>query len=310
MKPQLHVFDDFHIRGASAPEWKQEYLQISPGLMRSALLEWSTDQVHVYRKWMSERVVQRGELPQGQLCFATFGKEGAGQMRVQGRKFEAGDLLILRGGEEFEFQRPAGFEMLAVTFGLESFREFLEASGSHPQVLRATAGGFIRPSAGALDELRRKMGQQLSKDQASQAIELLHVVRHMLAGASLAPIQRAASFTAAQVVRECQRIATSKDREQPVGIDELCTRLQTSRRTLQNSFQQVAGTSPLLYLRNVRLNEVRRGLMSTPRDALSVSRAAMDVGFDHLGHFTGNYKKLFGESPSLTPRPVSTNRAR
>ncbi len=305
MNPQLHVFEDFHIRGASAPEWKQQYLQISPGLMRSALAEWSARHVHVYRKWMSERVVQQGELPRGQICFAALGKEVAGQVRVQGREFGAGDLLILHGGGEFEFQRPAGLEMLTVTFDAETFIEFLNASGSSPRILRAANDVSIRPSTAALDEFRCRIRAQLCADRAVEARELMHAVRRMLAQASPAPKQRASSRAAAQVVRESHRLATSAHREQPLGIAELCSRFNTSRRTLQNSFHQVAQTAPQAYLRNVRLNEVRYQLLATPKQALSVSSAAMDAGFDHLGHFTGQYKKLFGESPSSTPRPAA-----
>lgn len=305
MNHHLHVFEDFHIRGASAPEWKQQYLQMSPGAMRSALFEWSTDQVHVYRKWMSERVVQKGELPRGKICFAMLGKEGAGHVRFQGMEFGVGDLLVLHGGEEFEFQRPAGVEMLAVTFETESLLEFLDASGSKPSALRARTGVSVRPSAAALDELRQRIRRQLSTSRIGPAAELMDAVRLLLVDAPVGPRQRASSYAAAQVVRNCQRIATNEYREQPVAMDELCSRLRTSRRTLQNSFNQVAGTSPQQYLRNLRLNEVRRRLMATPREGLSVSAAAMEAGFDHLGHFTGNYKRLFGESPSLTPRPAT-----
>jgi transcriptional regulator GlxA family with amidase domain len=55
-------------------------------------------------------------------------------------------------------------------------------------------------------------------------------------------------------------------------------------------------------MRNIRLNAVRRRLMATSAGELSVSTAAVDAGFDHLGHFAGNYKQLFGELPSLTAR--------
>ena len=80
--------------------------------MRSSLTEWSASGVHVFGKWMSERVVQQGGLPRGRICFALLGGFPAQQMRVQGWEFGLGDLLLLRGGEEFEFHRPAGVELL------------------------------------------------------------------------------------------------------------------------------------------------------------------------------------------------------
>ena len=53
MTLKLDVFDDFHVHGASAPEWNQRYLQVSPGAMHSSLAEVTAPSIHVFRKWMS-----------------------------------------------------------------------------------------------------------------------------------------------------------------------------------------------------------------------------------------------------------------
>jgi AraC family ethanolamine operon transcriptional activator len=310
VNPQLSVFNDFHVRGASAPEWNQRYLQMSPGAMRSALFEWSNGDVHVFRKWMSERVVQQGGVPRGQLCFAMLGSDPTGAFWAQGREFGAGDLLILRGGQEFEFQRPAGVELLSVTFDAELLFEFLDALRSPSAVMRAIDSGVSRPETAALHALRRRVCEQLSTGRASCAAVLMQNVWEVLARGVVVQHRRAASVAAARIVGECQRIASSESCEHPLRIEELCFRLRKSRRTLQNSFNQVTGTKPVVYLRNMRLNAVRRQLMTTPPAELSISSAAMDAGFDHLGHFAGNYKALFGEPPSRTVRVVASRRKR
>jgi transcriptional regulator GlxA family with amidase domain len=86
------------------------------------------------------------------------------------------------------------------------------------------------------------------------------------------------------------------------SVDELCQRLHVSRRTVQNSFRSVAETTPLNYLRSVRLNGVRRTLMSTPASHLSIGDAAAQWGFYHLSHFAAEYQELFAELPSHTAR--------
>ncbi|MDB5860631.1 MAG: AraC family transcriptional regulator [Ramlibacter sp.] len=305
VNPHLFVFQDFHIHGASAPEWRQRYLQMSPGVMRSTLNEWSTGRMHVFRKWMSERVVQQGSLPCGQLCFALLGNDAVAGMRVQGREFGAGHLLILRGGQEFEIQRPAGVELLSVTFSAEAFSEFLDASPDAGNARRALAAAVVRPDAAALDALRERVRAQLGSRSAEAPADFMRAVREVLARGGDVPRQRTSSGAAASLVKECQHIALTEIREQPLRIEELCSRLRTSRRTLQNSFRQVTGASPVVYLRNLRLNAVRRRLMSTTGAELSVSHAAMDGGFEHLGHFAGSYKALFGETPSRTVRLAS-----
>lgn len=94
------------------------------------------------------------------------------------------------------------------------------------------------------------------------------------------------------------------------SVIELCQRLQVSRRTVQNSFRSVAETTPLNYLRSVRLNGVRRTLMSTRASHLSIGDAAAQWGFFHLSHFAAEYQELFAELPSHTPRAAITGCAR
>ncbi|UGA37108.1 helix-turn-helix domain-containing protein [Chromobacterium haemolyticum] len=68
----------------------------------------------------------------------------------------------------------------------------------------------------------------------------------------------------------------------------------------KNSFQLVADTTPVDYLRSIRLNAVRRMLLNPTQAGHGVRDAAGAWGFYHLGHFAGDYRKLFGEAPSHT----------
>lgn len=72
-----------------------------------------------------------------------------------------------------------------------------------------------------------------------------------------------------------------------------------SRYKLFESFRQYFGMSPMAYLKKFRLEQVRRALISD-RGTGNVSSIAMDWGFTHLGRFSIEYRKLFGEAPSQT----------
>jgi AraC family ethanolamine operon transcriptional activator len=87
----------------------------------------------------------------------------------------------------------------------------------------------------------------------------------------------------------------------PLTVAELCTRLHMTRRTLQNCFHDTLGQSPASYLRSLRLNAVRRALRESPPSA-TVADIAAGWGFWHMGHFSQDYKALFGETPSQTRR--------
>jgi AraC family ethanolamine operon transcriptional activator len=86
----------------------------------------------------------------------------------------------------------------------------------------------------------------------------------------------------------------------PPTISDLCRLLRVSRRSLEYAFQRTFGTSPLQHLRMLRFNEVRRRLKARNPHETSVTQEALAMGFYHLGAFSVDYRRLYGESPSET----------
>ncbi|MBV8034126.1 helix-turn-helix domain-containing protein [Roseateles sp.] len=285
------VFDDFHLHGASSPEWEQRYTQLSPGRMRSALVETRAGRLQVFRKWMSERVAQQGCLPAGRICFALLQDAGAGRPWMQGRELGEELLVVLRAGQDFMLQRPRGMALLACSFDAEDFRRLLDARPwSDPARALLARPALLAP----LTPLR---GVLLGRPSAATVFAALTGAFEAAAG----PARRVGSASAAYLVAECHRLVASGG-DEPPDIEALCQRLRTSRRSLQNGFRQVADTTAVHYLRSLRLNAVRQRLLATPAKELSVSQAAGDAGFEHLGHFGSRYRELFGELPSKTFR--------
>jgi len=309
---KLDVFDDFHVHGASAPEWKQRYLQISPGAMHSSLAEVTTDSVHVFRKWMSERVIQQGCLPIGKICFAIPLGKFSGTPRMQGHEMREDSIVVLRSGDEFTLQRPKGMELVAVTFELDEFRRLSDERPWAPGAQDLLSRPVLRAPGRAMQRLRHDLLSMFDETPASDPFGSEALEDHSVACGVFDALcelfdgvadgrQAVGSASASFIVAQCHRmVAGSAD--SPPSVEELCLRLRTSRRTLQNSFRQVADATPVHYLRCVRLNAVRRQLMSTRAVDLSVAQAAADRGFNHLSHFAERYKALFGELPSQTMR--------
>jgi AraC family ethanolamine operon transcriptional activator len=80
----------------------------------------------------------------------------------------------------------------------------------------------------------------------------------------------------------------------------MCAETGVSRRTLQYSFQDQVGMTPVAYLRVARLNQARLDLSLPTRADITVTDVAMRWGFVHLGYFSRAYRDLFGETPSET----------
>ncbi len=82
-----------------------------------------------------------------------------------------------------------------------------------------------------------------------------------------------------------------------------------SRFKLFEGFNKYFDQSPMAYLRKYRLTAVRRELQED-RCAHNISAIAMAWGFNHLGRFSSEYRKLFDETPSMTIQRLQARRAR
>ena len=96
--------------------------------------------------------------------------------------------------------------------------------------------------------------------------------------------------------------------EEPIAMADLARSIGVNLRSLQMAFRKHRGCSPREALNRMRLEEVKRRLLDD-RQAVSVSAAAFDCGFTHLGRFSTLYRKTFGELPSETLRRNATESA-
>ncbi|MFF4170480.1 AraC family transcriptional regulator [Streptomyces sp. NPDC001744] len=90
--------------------------------------------------------------------------------------------------------------------------------------------------------------------------------------------------------------------EHPFTTTELAALARVSVRRLQESFREYVGTSPMAYVREVRLDRVREELRAAVPEEVSVSEVAWRWGFGHQGRFAARYRERFGEPPSRTLR--------
>jgi AraC family ethanolamine operon transcriptional activator len=109
----------------------------------------------------------------------------------------------------------------------------------------------------------------------------------------------------ARVFRRSQLVKQAEDYmrshiDQPLTLTDLCQALGTSSRALCYGFQEIFGTSPMAYLKLLRLQSVNRSLKAAQPDQKTVTEIATQFGFYHLGYLARDYKKMFGELPSET----------
>jgi AraC-like DNA-binding protein len=81
---------------------------------------------------------------------------------------------------------------------------------------------------------------------------------------------------------------------QPLSSEDLARRAGMSSSVFHHNFKLVTATSPLQYVKQVRLHRART-LMA--HDGYNAGRAASHVGYESASQFGREFKRLFGLSP-------------
>jgi AraC-like DNA-binding protein len=88
---------------------------------------------------------------------------------------------------------------------------------------------------------------------------------------------------------------------EPIQLERLADIAGVRPRTLETHFKMFLGTTPLGWVRRMRLTRARHQLLHASAQA-TVTNVAVANGFSQFGRFAGEYRRTFGEPPSATIR--------
>jgi AraC-like DNA-binding protein len=83
------------------------------------------------------------------------------------------------------------------------------------------------------------------------------------------------------------------------SLEDIARACHVGVRALSRGFEKHMNTSPMRYMLDYRLDQVRADMLQR-RDAASVTEVAFKWGFLHLSMFAARYRERFGELPSET----------
>jgi len=156
-------------------------------------------------------------------------------------------------------------------------------------MLRATAlSAAAHADTMADDCTRGKFLRNFQNLMAAALAELLHEI--------CPEIRRPDPMIGRRKVADLREWA-ALDHEDPLTVGDLAARCGLGLRALQKNFLRHFDMTPAAFLRGLRLQKARQLILG---GAMTVTHAALEAGFVHLGHFSSNYHKAFGELPSVT----------
>lgn len=235
-----------------------------------------------------------------------------GRMTVRSRAgsldAKANQALVSPAGTEVEFPHWGGdVVMLGVRIGEEYLRRQLDLADIRedpaPRLLDLSTGvgrqwlQFVRGLLPAPDNPDTELlTSPLVAGHLSAAIAsgLVAVLADTAGREPVVPGSRRVSAAVAAIESDPARAWT---------VAEIAAVAGCGVRTLQQSFREATGSTPMEYLRSVRLDVIHEELSATdPASEETVTDIALRWGVAHLGRFSVAYRKRFGETPSATLR--------
>ena len=243
----------------------------------------------------------RGGLPRDIVMLALPLADGGG--RWNGRGFQPELAWVYGPGSEHEGVglTTSGFAAFALpSLVLDDLGMFGASQlDLDRRVLLVRDGDVVRLRQAA-SELLDLMRRGLLRSEHAPALtgDLLTQVVDLLAGGR--PATRMRPSAARRIVDECLQVSDwIGPRPAP---HELAARTRVTDRRVRAAFNEIFGVPATTYFRLRALHGAHRALRSASPHDTSVTDVATRWGFWHLGRFSSEYRRYFGEPPSQTLR--------
>ena len=252
------------------------------------------------------------------ILFGFQARPGAGP-NTNGIESEWDKLYQARAnGQEFYRQTFDAMSLITVSLPPKAMEAYEDLSGHLP-----THNDIVRhaPPVGALEKLRclSSAAATLAEDAPGvlASLEAARGLDQAIIGALIECVDGGKTEEDRSAVRQhaaiMRRFYTVIDEraKQPLYVAELCKTVGVSERTLRTCCEEHLGMGPKHYLLLRRMNLARQALLHADPAETNVTAIATDHGFWQLGRFSGEYRALFGESPSQALRrpPQRTHHA-
>ncbi len=205
-------------------------------------------------------------------------RETAG--RINGVTLGSDSLLLIPPSIEFEHQDEGGWG-----YGVDTDGETIQALIGERTLPGCVVDIPIDPQHG--ERLRSLIRRELAGDQVEGGI-LGEALKHF-------DVKPENLITSAREWIACRaRDAIDARLRSNVCLSDVCRIIRVSVRTAERAFRICFQETMSGYIRRSRLDQAKDLLLT----GIPVTDAAMEVGWNHLGRFSVEFKKRFGESPS------------
>jgi AraC family ethanolamine operon transcriptional activator len=302
---------DAHEQAQAQEGWSLQYDQISCGKFLGKVHLMQLPKMSLVHEWANQAVRQRGELGDDSYFFALPATTGTPCGLFSGTTVGQHDVMV-GPSDGLDLCSPANFNLIGIVVDAELLKSLWSHTHHLPMDSMVSQQHVVPIGAERSQCLLEFHRQILHFSQSGLACELstkaLETLRDDLilqwidALPASCDVSDVKTLSARKTVvdRACEWMVHHEG-DEALSMLEICKRVGVSQRKLNYCFQNILGISPMKYQRIARLNRTQQALKQA-QPGENVFDIASRWGFWHMGQFSQDYKKLFGELPSTTLR--------
>lgn len=305
LQNSFHDYDDF---SHAIQAWDLDFKQLDTGKCKTDLLQFGTAKSLLTHARLNRCFDQQGSAPFGNWTFAILAEQST-PIVWHDQEVSPNTILIYKPGSELDCVSRPGFEVFTLSYSEEHLNRIADGLGL-PEIkkLANDSDNFdcsrTEPSESCnhlhqLVDTIKHSSSQIDKTALLRNLEIELPEQILLTLTRSRPAKNSSVSLRKLAIKRVKEYLAENPQE-TVTVNQLCSLANVSERTLQYAFLEHYGVSPKTYLKNFRLNNVRRELRQSNPAATRVNDVVSLWGFWHMGQFAADYRKLFGELPSAT----------
>ncbi|WP_096085826.1 helix-turn-helix domain-containing protein [Agaribacterium haliotis] len=281
--------------------------QITPGDFFGQSYLYMDAALHVGNRSATRAVEDFGSVPKGTtlFCLPVSGNE----LVVRGERIGPAQAAIIPEGEELHRLLPAGSSYIPIAVKSALWQR-LKTTDQSRYLDKLQFRGFkkigfqnsIFMCQAETMSFLRAMTDEEGPRKSKRYIERYKDNIQLLLMSLLVSEKQALRCNGFEKIVKRAVACAHSDELKRYTVLELSIKSNTSVRNLELAFYKAMGISPKAYINAVLLGRVRRGLKQGRYE--SIRQACESHGIRHMGNFSKNYRRMFGEVPSSTAKLV------
>lgn len=298
----FHEFDDVPSAAEAMPGLDLNYRQLQAGRAKVEIDFHQMAEVTVVRAGIDRRAGGSGQVKEGRTLFLLCTHASSAHV-YNGLPLTPGSLFIIRGGVAGRQTLQSGFGGIHFLLPDELLRQHQRLEPASKLEACAVVQVSQQERAVLLD-----MHSECARTDLSQARHMADRIVSSLCEISVLESVADLPLHTDSRTKLARRVQDLLENCPELTLGDMCSELMVSERTVRRAFTEYFGMGPCQYQLTLRLNKVREALSDCAYEHGAVSQVATQYGFWHMGRFSTQYRRLFGETPIATLKRGSQKR--